>query len=213
METVNIAITRGTGGFTHVFDLSTFASPIDVLANDQFVWVIVEKTAPRITKASSTVDGGSTDEIDFDDGTNQVTVKLSESEKNGLPDSGYNHILYRNGQMIATGTITVSGSEPTGTPAPTSVPFGNAFNVRENITGNFTFGFFDDYVIANPSAPIEGKFEDYAVCTTKRYIVKNAGSANLRIVDHNSNTVLVVTAGGTAELISNGTGWIIVRTT
>lgn len=195
MELINLTITRSAGSWSHDFDLDTFTPPLTAAATDEVKFSIDEKSAPRITKRSVNIFGGSADEIAISTGTNIYTPKLSETEKNSLPDTGYNYKLYRAGVVIAYGTITVSGSFSSGGVTPAPVSKTNGKNVTDTAI-DLDLGLNHDYIFVDTtSADVTIKLLDPAVdgMSGAIYNIKRtAGSNNVIVVDQDDVELITI---------------------
>ena len=214
-----IVITRGEGPFEYEFDFANATPPKEISDDEKWLMRIEDSLLSQITKRSSEA-GGSNDEIELDSTLHTVTVKLTQDERNRIPDSGYKYKLFfvnesNDWEEMAHGSITSSGDAPEAEidPALAKISAVNGSTLR-NVTQNFNFRITDDYVYANTTSnnitgtlPAASAFGD-----VKRYIFKNTGTGTLTVKDHQANDVVILNEQESCKVASNGSVWEVLFT-
>lgn len=218
MENTNKTITRGSGSTSIVFDMSAFATPVDLTSASEVVCRIEENGAMRSIKLSSAIPGGSTDEVDINAGADTATVYFTEAERNVIPDTGYTHKVYVDEVMVAYGTITNSGTAPSGDPEAV-VPFSNYMTTR-HINENQDYAVItDDLIICDTDdAGLTGVdlfelyLDDPALYTGKKFTIYANGSFGVGVVCATTAQTFTITNQDEAiEVVSDGSLWFAIN--
>lgn len=214
MPLLNIAIERGSGGFSQLFDFSEILGLIPLTGNELVHFRVEEKVSPRILK-KSLKDGGSDEEISFDLETGTVSAHLTEEEKNyQIPDSGYQYKLIFNGTSGSTtyyyGDITVSGEPPAEDELVAAVAYQNG-SASKIIAVNTSLGGYDDTVYGNTnSADVTATLPAASSMPGKRYRFYNAGDNSFIIKNSDASTLVTLqNLNDNCQVESDGSVWKI----
>lgn len=206
----NLAVTRGTGGFSHEFDFAASTPTKTIVAGEQWMLQLMDKVTPLLYKNNDVVDGGGDGQILLDTADDIVTVYLSEKEKNELPDSGYSYKLFwfndetEEWETEAYGDITVSGLAATDT-VVASVPWVNGNNIRET-TQSTSIKPADDMVIGIPPnlAAIDFTLYEANTIIGKEWEFRNSGQGDINIKKPDASTLITLNPGESVKVKAVG---------
>lgn len=205
----DIAITRSTGDFSDTFDFTGATPPLDIAAGDEILFRVEDKAAPLIVKRNDNADGSSA-EVDYNPSTDVVTVKMTEDEKNSMPDSGYTFKIFVNGEVEAYGDITASGTSPDQGPDPTPAQYVNGNNVTSK-SADFDVELTDDYIIVTTASgtPVDAKMIDATQTglSGKRYWFLHTGDGTLNINDKDDVLIKALTVNGWYLAVTDEANW------
>jgi len=204
MLNLNFNVDRSVAGeFTQVLDLTTHA---DILAADLILFRIDDKVAASFIKRNSNL-GGSDAEVAFNVSTDDVTVKLTEQERQTLPDAGLNYKLYVGEAVKAYGNVTASGVPPADADPPVVLSFYNG-DRDKTITADYSLNVDDDIIYAVPAAlgsltitaPSPGNFYKTITKEGKSFRIKNKGEGDVNLNYGAAEGALVIVSGDTVEI-------------
>ena len=169
MYTQNLVLTRGSGTVSFTFDFNSTSPVVPINLSDGWLLRINYQNVMNLSKLSSAING-SNEQVELSNINNTVKVYLTESERNFIPDSGFDYRLYKYNpgtklpDLMGYGLVVNSGAAPLGTTpkdiysidTPISIDVGGGFidclNANnfytlldeQNITSLFTFLNFSD---------------------------------------------------------------------
>lgn len=214
MVTENLILIRSNDPELIEFDFSELTPAVDISSEDKIVFRIEDQVAPRMLKRNDAA-LGSVEEISVDDEADIIEVKLTATERNSLPSSGFNYKLTVNNEILFGGTITVSGTI-TSSEVERYVSVINGINVR---TIDAEFGFANDKfirynddivtVINTLTNGVEIILDTPESLPGKKYTFVNKGANGPLMVVADSTIIWTIGIDESCNVESNGTNWVI----